>query len=195
MATERFRFQTADSIQADGKSSSPGGESQEPKSAVDGPICQEQAPVAPQSTVGEVECHYSNQPPEPDIEPPDASNGIPAEWFAGLARLRVMDAPDGISLRSWRRIVETAEAFVTAWGGQAHSLGWQTSELFGVHRDGLWVRFGSMGLVVCLAEPEGQNLESMDREKAVTRTKSGATLNFRRACHNMDRSPLRMIWD
>ncbi|MBF0414142.1 MAG: hypothetical protein HQL79_00015 [Magnetococcales bacterium] len=121
--------------------------------------------------------------------------GIPREWAEGVARLCTMARPGDIPRERWEAITRAASAFADRWAKEASSLGWTTEEVFGVHRAGPMVRFGSMGLVFLLADPR-TTLESLDADKATFLAGDrGARQTFRRDTFNMDQSKLRLVWE
>ena len=75
------------------------------------------------------------------------------------------------------RIVEVAGKFIDTWASKAHALGWTTMEVFGIHRDAPMARYGCMGLVFCLVDPD-VTLVSIDTEMGVIRTSAGARKTF-----------------
>ncbi|MBF0111052.1 MAG: hypothetical protein HQL76_17950, partial [Magnetococcales bacterium] len=120
--------------------------------------------------------------------------GIPREWAEGMALLLVMPRPQDIPLARWHKVLRAVGVFIERHGKEVDRLGWTTEEIFGVHATRPSVRFGSQGLVYCLAD-SNVTLERLTRDEAIFRTSGGAKQTFRRATHNLDGSALRMLWD
>ncbi len=73
------------------------------------------------------------------------------------------------------------------WAGQAHRLGWEVADLFGVHPTKPTVRFDCMGLVPLL---RGRAVVALTDDSAAIKTASGGSLTFRRPHHTDGRAVL-----
>lgn len=143
------------------------------------------APLSPEATIEAFEERAA-------IVEHDAK--LPRELAEGLAKLCVMPRPEDIDPRHWQAIVNAAGAFADRWGAEAHALGWTAEELFGVHRDAPMVRVGSMGLLPLFADTRLE-LVAMAVDQAILRTRNGRAIFYRRDQFNVDRSPVRMVWE
>jgi hypothetical protein len=73
---------------------------------------------------------------------------IPADWTAGVARMRVMPCPTAVPPVQWGEMVTDAEHFLTSqWASTSAALGWDTPSLFGCHRDRPLQRLDCQGVV------------------------------------------------
>ena len=57
----------------------------------------------------------------------------PAEWIAGIGRLRCAPPPDGASRVAWVQLLDGCEHFLRHWGRVAAAQGWTAGELFSLH--------------------------------------------------------------
>lgn len=74
------------------------------------------------------------------------------KWHEGVARLSPGQPPcPGLSLTDWSRTYSSALAFLDTFGAQAEALGWQTSELWGVHPERGTIRVDHCGALLLTA--------------------------------------------
>ncbi len=104
-------------------------------------------------------------------------DGVPEAWVQGVGDLMVAPAHPGWKEDDWRTLQEDARRFLREWAGQAHRLGWEALDLFGVHPTKPTVRFDCMGLVPLL---RGRAVLAITEDSAAIRTASGGSLTFRR---------------
>ncbi|MBF0437451.1 MAG: hypothetical protein HQL77_19100 [Magnetococcales bacterium] len=105
-----------------------------------------------------------------------------------------MSRPGDIPTVQWLAILKAGKLFVNQWSETAHHFGGTTPEIFGIHATAPTRRYGCQGLVYGMAD-DNSTLVGMNEFHAEFRTGNGARQVFRRDCFNMDRSPLRMLWD
>ena len=60
-------------------------------------------------------------------------DGVPEDWVQGVADLLVMPPHPAWTEEAWKTLQEDALAFLRQWAAQAHRLGWEALDLFGVH--------------------------------------------------------------
>lgn len=117
-------------------------------------------------------------------------DALPAEWREGLDRLAVMPCPSDIPPERWQQAIDDAVRFAQQFGPQAHSFGWSTGQLFGVHQVAPIGRLDSAGLVLLLRDRE---LVTIDKDKATIKTASGKYLSFYRNAVNVREG--RLLWE
>ncbi len=76
----------------------------------------------------------------------------------------------------WRALQEDALEFLRGWAAQAHALGWDGLDLFGVHGEAPHARLDGMGLVPLLS---GRPVVALTEDSAAIKANSGGTLTFR----------------
>ncbi len=104
-------------------------------------------------------------------------DGVPDAWVQGVADLLAMPPhPDWPEPR-WRTLQEDTLAFLGEWACQAHRLGWDTPDLFGVHNEAPHARFDGMGLVPLL---DGRPIVAITKDSAVITVASGGVQIYRR---------------
>ena len=59
--------------------------------------------------------------------------GLPRAWAEHFARLLVGDPPGDFSPTRWQAVLDAALVFADKWAAEAHRLGWDASEVFGLH--------------------------------------------------------------
>ena len=101
----------------------------------------------------------------------------PRGWIDGVARLADMMTPAKFPAERWTRAVADATTFLETFAPNAHQFGWQDWELFGCHRQAPWHRIQGLGLVPLL---QGNTIVALTSSEAAVRTRTGATLTFRR---------------
>jgi hypothetical protein len=104
------------------------------------------------------------------------SSRWPREWSEGLIRLSTANSSHGFTLDRWRQLIDDGHAFLEQWGQQAARLGWQDTDLFGVHPTAPSARFDAMGLVPLMA---GRNIIAMTTDTALLGTRK-SPLTYRR---------------
>jgi hypothetical protein len=119
------------------------------------------------------------KPAKPDSARPAALGpaDLPAEWIAGVARLRIMSHPAMVRPDRWRRAIIDAGRFLDQWGAQAAALGWTTLDIFGAHPTHPLQRIDCAGLILLL---RGDEPLAITAATALTRRRSGAILTFYR---------------
>ncbi len=78
-------------------------------------------------------------------------DGVPAEWVQGVADLLAMPPHPDWPEAGWAVLREDALQFFQARAAQAHALGWDGLDLFGVHAEAPYARLDGMGLVPLLS--------------------------------------------
>lgn len=71
--------------------------------------------------------------PRPPAAPPMLP-GVPLAWCEGVALLAVLPAPDCIALPRWRTFRADAGRLLRDHGAELHRHGWDSLDLFGLHR-------------------------------------------------------------
>ena len=104
-------------------------------------------------------------------------DGVPAEWVQGVANLLAMTPHPDWPEAGWKILQEDALAFLRDWAAQAHALGWEALDLFGVHAEAPHARLDGMGLVPLLS---GRPVVALTEDSAAIKANSGGTLTFRR---------------
>ena len=99
------------------------------------------------------------------------------DWVQGVADLLAMPAHPDWPEPKWRSLREDALTFLKDWAAQAHALGWNGLDLFGVHADAPHARLDGMGLVPLLG---GQPVVALTEDSATIKAGSGGTLTFLR---------------
>jgi hypothetical protein len=104
-------------------------------------------------------------------------NGVPVEWAQGVADLLAMPPHPDWQEPRWKALQEDALVFLQDWAAQAHALGWDALNLFGVHAAVPRARLDGMGLVPLL---EGRAVVALTAATAAIAAASGGTLTYRR---------------
>lgn len=106
-------------------------------------------PAQPQATASQPEAA-----PGRNSFSPDDAGLLLRSWHAGLASLSPSQAPcRDYRGDDWSRVYNDALAFLDTFGSQAEALGWQTSELWGVHPDLGTIRVDHCGALVLGSGP------------------------------------------
>ena len=113
---------------------------------------------------------------------------VPTEWIAGVNQLQFMTALRDWTKAEWRQLQTDANAFLAAWGAQAHRLGWTTLELFGCHSRAPRARYDAMGLVLILGS---RSVMAMDEGMARIAIRKGVTHSHQRLLQS---SEAVLIW-
>ena len=106
-----------------------------------------------------------------------APDGVPSDWVQGVADLLAMPAHPGRPEGGWKTLQADALTFLKDWAAQAHALGWEALDLFGVHAEAPYARLDGMGLVPLLG---GRPVVALTEDSAAIGADSGGTLTFRR---------------
>ena len=95
---------------------------------------------------------------------------LPREWAEHFARLE-MNGPGDFSPVRWQAALDGALAFADTWGAEAHQLGWDVSEVFGLHPTAPAARVDCRGLAWLLGD--GSQVVAMYRSGAQIRKPNG----------------------
>jgi len=106
-----------------------------------------------------------------------APDDVPADWVQGVADLLAMPAHPNWPEHGWKALREDALAFLKDWAAQAHRLGWEALDLFGVHAEAPHARLDGTGLVPLLG---GHPVVALTEDSAAIGANSGGTLTFLR---------------
>ncbi len=124
------------------------------------------------------------EPDIPDKSPPGTRivllavpDGAPEGWVQGVGELMVMPPHPAWTEDGWKTLQGDALRFIREWANQAHRLGWDALDLFGVHRTKPTARLDCMALVPLL---KGRPVLALTDDSAAVKTASGGTLTFRR---------------
>ena len=104
-------------------------------------------------------------------------DGVPAEWVQGVADLLAMPPHPDWPEAGWKTLQQDALTFLKGWVAQAHSLGWNGLDLFGVHGEAPHARLDGMGLGPLLS---GRPVVALTEDSAAIKAVTGGTLTFRR---------------
>ena len=83
-------------------------------------------------------------------EPVPAERHVPVDWVEGVERLNDYRPPTDAPPHRWRQFVSDCHSFLNAsenWAERAAKLGWNTTALFGCHRNYPLMHLGSAGLL------------------------------------------------
>ncbi len=100
---------------------------------VDGPNLLLEAPATPSPAVV-AEIKRNKAAIIELLRPAGSGAAVPAEWIAGLNKLRTVDHFPGFSAEQWRQLCESGAAFLERWGATADKVGWNEIDIFGVIR-------------------------------------------------------------
>ncbi len=117
-------------------------------------------------------------------------DGVPETWVQGVGDLMVVPPHPAWTDAGWKALREDALRFIQDWAGQAHGLGWDALDLFGVHRTKPTARLDCMGLVPLL---KNRPVVVITENSAAIRSVSGGTLTFRR--HESPPPERCLIWE
>jgi hypothetical protein len=104
-------------------------------------------------------------------------DGVPPDWVRGVADLLTTSTHPHWPEPKWKALQEDALAFLRDWAAQAHALGWEALDLFGVHAEAPHARLDGVGLVPLLS---GRPVVALTEDSAAIKANSGGTLTFRR---------------
>lgn len=107
--------------------------------------------------------------------------GLPREWAEHLARLIVGEPPGDFSPIRWQAALDAALIFADRWAAEAHRLGWDVSEVFGLHPSAPAARVDCRGLAWLLGD--GSQVVAMDRSGAHIRRPNGVPGRYYRLPH------------
>ncbi len=116
-------------------------------------------------------------------------DGVPSDWAQGVCDLLVMPPHPAWTDEGWQTIREDAVQFLQQWAAQAHRLGWDGLDLFGVHRSRPAVRVDCMGLVPLL---KGRSVLALTEDRAAIEAHHGTVTYPRKAVRSVDQCP---VWD
>lgn len=104
--------------------------------------------------------------------------GLPREWAEHFAKLLAGPVPGDFSPTRWQAALDGALMFADRWAGEAHRLGWDASEVFGLDDIAPAARIDRRGLAWLLGD--GSQVVAMDRGGAEIRTRGGGRQRFYR---------------
>lgn len=104
--------------------------------------------------------------------------GLPKEWAEHFAGLIVGGPPGDFSPTRWQGALDGALMFADRWGREAHRLGWDASEVFGLHSTAPAARVDCRGLAWLLGD--GSQVVAMDRSGAEILKPSGGRQRYYR---------------
>lgn len=114
-------------------------------------------------------------------------------WKDGVERLLRMPRPETYPARAWLPLIDDADQFMKRWATQAVRLGWQSWEVWGVHKEAPWWRIGGMGLVPSL---QGRKIVALLADAAVVETGTGNRLrHYRRPSDPLPSVERALIWE
>lgn len=102
-------------------------------------------------------------------------------WAECFARLDLAAPHPDFSESRWRAIVKDGGRFLDVWALEAARLGWQATDLFGVHPLAPAARFDAMGLVLIIG---GGEVVSIDERSATIRSPGRQLLVYMRRSSN-----------
>jgi hypothetical protein len=103
--------------------------------------------------------------------------GVPRDWAEGFARLDRTCPPNGFSALRWQTVINDGGRFLDRWAADAADLGWQASDVFGVHPMVPSCRYDQMGLVLLV---NGGDVAFITATSANIRTTVGSVLTYTR---------------
>ena len=106
---------------------------------------------------------------------------LPRAWAEHFARLEQDGPPGDFSPTRWQAALDGALAFADQWGAEAHRLGWDVSEVFGLHPTAPAARVDCRGLAWLLGD--GSQVVAMDRSGAQIRKPNGVPGRYYRLPH------------
>lgn len=106
---------------------------------------------------------------------------LPRAWAEHFARLELNGPPGDFSPTRWQAALDGALAFAGTWGAEAHRLGWDVSEVFGLHPTAPAARVDRRGLAWLLGD--GSQVVAMDRSGAQIRKPNGVPGRYYRLPH------------
>jgi hypothetical protein len=105
------------------------------------------------------------------------SADVARDWAEGFAGLDLSVPPRGFSRARWRMIIDDGGRFLDQWADEAARLGWQATDVFGVHPLTPSARFDAMGLVPLIG---GGVVISINERNATIRSPGGQLLVYLR---------------
>ncbi len=112
---------------------------------------------------------------------PQACLGVSAEWREGVALLAALPPPGGITPARWAALAATSTYLLQSHGAELHRAGWDTLDLFGLHRRAPATNPAGWGLAWLLGAA-GEVLDVAVNTVGMRRGPDGARLTFRRGC-------------
>ncbi len=116
-------------------------------------------------------------------------NDVPAHWVQGVGALVVAPRHPDWSKQRWAILQQDARQFLQEWAAQAHRLGWDGLDLFGVHRGRPAARVDCMSLVPLL---RGRAVLALTEDRAAIEAHHGTLTYPRKAVRSVDHVP---VWD
>ncbi len=117
-------------------------------------------------------------------------NDVPAHWVQGVADLMLAPRHPDWPQQRWAILQQDARQFLREWAAQAHRLGWDGLDLFGVHRSRPIARVDCVGLVPLL---RGRAVLALTDDSAAIKAASGGSLTFcKRAAPPTERC---LVWE
>lgn len=107
---------------------------------------------------------------------------LPRAWAEHFARIEQDGPPGDFSPTRWEAALDGALVFADQWGAEAHRLGWDVSEVFGLHPTAPAARVDCRGLAWLLGD--GSQVVAMDRCGANIKTARGGHQRFHRSRGN-----------
>lgn len=104
--------------------------------------------------------------------------GLPRAWAEHFAKLIVGETPGDFSPTRWQAALDGALAFADKWAAEAHRLGWDVSEVFGLHPTAPAARVDCRGLAWLLGD--GSQVVTMDGASAEISTRGGGRQHYYR---------------
>jgi hypothetical protein len=106
---------------------------------------------------------------------------VARDWAEGFARLDLSAPPQGFGDARWRTVVNDGGRFLDRWADEAARLGWQATDVFGVHPIAPSTRFDAMGLVPIIG---GGEVISINERSATILSPGGQLLVYMRRPSN-----------
>ncbi len=104
-------------------------------------------------------------------------DGVPEAWVQGVGDLLVMPPHPAWTDEGWTTLQEDARRFLQQWAAQAHRLGWDVLNLYGVHRGSPMARLDCRGLVPLL---RGRAVLALTEDRAAIEVRPGGRQTYRR---------------
>ncbi len=117
-------------------------------------------------------------------------DGVPVDWVQGVADLLAMPPHPDWPEPAWKALQNDALTLLKDWAVQAHRLGWDTMDLFGVDAGAPYARLDGIGLVPLLG---GRPIIALTEDAVGIRTATGGALTFHR--HKSPPPGRCLIWE
>jgi hypothetical protein len=120
-----------------------------------------------------------------------ASDGVPADWVAGVASLPISNCPSSIPVDRWQKLMRTADRFIASpWAERLAALGWRTVDIFGTDAIAPVERHDHKGLIWFLP---GHRLIAATAETATLDTPTGSRQTYSR--HRNRITDMVLLWE